>query len=255
MLEIKNLACGYKNILLRDLSFKADKGDFVCILGSNGSGKSTLIKTIVGLLPAQAGHILINEENIKDWTWPKRARTIAYIPQHFNSTFPYKGGEIVLMGRTSYLNFGARPQKEDLDIAREAMDRLNILHLENKIYSKMSGGERQLVKIAQALSQKAKILVMDEPTNNLDFGNQITMIKHLEKCLDLGLLVIMATHFPDQALRYGSKAILLKDGESRIIKKPQENLKAEDLENLYGVKIELIEISNEDRRRKLCLTN
>lgn len=254
MFEVKNLNCGYGDkIILQDVSFTAKSGDIVCMLGPNGAGKSTLIKTIIGLLDPYKGEILINGENIKNWSWSRRAKAISYIPQTFNSTFQYKAKDIVLMGRTSYLGFASSPSKEDEEIAEEAMEMLKVLHLKDKIYSQLSGGERQLVKIAQALAQQSKIIIMDEPTNNLDFGNQIVMLNHLKQCVDLGITVIMATHFPEQALLYGSKVLLIKNKCVIEIDKPDENLTEEDLQNLYDVKIKIVELDLEDSTMKTCL--
>lgn len=254
MLEVKNLSCGYRDkTVLEDVSFTANPGDILCILGSNGSGKSTLIKTIIGLLDIYEGEIFVDGENIKDWSWEQRAKAISYIPQSFNSTFQYKSIDVVLMGRTSYLGFALSPSKEDEKIADEAMGRLKISHLRDKIYSKLSGGERQLVKIAQALAQQSNIIIMDEPTNNLDFGNQIVLLKHLKQCADLGITILMATHFPEQALLYGTKALLVKDGRAIEIDRPNENLTESEIQNLYGVEVKIVELDIEDKTIKMCL--
>lgn len=254
MLEIRNLSCGYENKkILQNVNFTADSGDIVCILGSNGSGKSTLIKTIIGLLKPYEGDILIDENTIKDWPWKRRAKVISYIPQAFNSTFQYRCMDIVLMGRTSYLGFSSNPSKEDEEIAERAMETLKISHLKNKIYSRLSGGERQLVKIAQALAQESKIIVMDEPTNNLDFGNQLVMLKHLKECTEKGITIIMATHFPEHAFLYGTKALLVKDGGVVEIDKPNENLKEGDLRDLYSVELKVVELNSRNKSMKMCL--
>ena len=213
MLEIKNLSCGYGDKeVLRDVSFTVEPGDIACILGSNGSGKSTLIKTITGLLKPFKGDILIDNNSISKWSWQERARAISYIPQTFNSVFQYRCMDIVLMGRTSHLSSISLPSKKDRRIAKKAMEILKISHLKNKIYSELSGGERQLVKIAQALAQESKIIVMDEPTNNLDFGNQMIMLNHLKECAEVGISIIMATHSPGHVFLYGTKALLVCNG-------------------------------------------
>jgi ABC-type cobalamin/Fe3+-siderophores transport system ATPase subunit len=254
VLKVRNLNCGYKDkVILKDVSFTAGSGDIVCILGPNGSGKSTLIKTIVGLIDPYEGEILIKDEKIKDWSWNRRGKTISYIPQTFSSMFQYKAIDIVLMGRTAYLGLGSPPSEEDEKIAEEAMKMLKILHLRDKIYSQLSGGERQLVKIAQALAQQSKIIIMDEPTNNLDFGNQLVMLNHIKQCANLGITIIMATHFPEQALLYGSKVLLVKDKSVVEIDNPNENLKEKDLRNLYDVKIKIVELELEDTTMKVCL--
>lgn len=253
MLKVKNLSCGYNTEILKNVSFIGNKGDIICILGANGSGKSTLIKTLVGLLNPHGGDILIENEDTKNWSWERRARTISYIPQAFNSTFQYTGLDIVLMGRTSYLGLASSPSKEDVEIAISSMEKLNILHLKDKIYSKMSGGERQLVKIAQALTQESQIIIMDEPTNNLDFGNQIIMLEHLRECAKMGMLIIMATHFPDQALSYGTQALLVNNGEVIVKSNPKESIGDRDLRNIYNVDIKIFELNYKDSTIKMCL--
>lgn len=254
MLQIKNLNCGYDGKkVLEDVNFTINSGEIVCILGPNGSGKSTLIKTIIGLLKPYSGDILIDENPIKDWSWKKRAKIISYIPQVFSSMFQYKCIDIVLMGRTSHLNVISFPDKRDKEIAEKAMETLNILHLKDKIYSQLSGGERQMVKIAQALAQESKIIIMDEPTNNLDFGNQMTMLKHLKECSDRGITIIMATHFPEHAFIYGDKAILVKDKKVAEIDKPIRNLKESDLRYLYNVELKLVKLDSQNQKIKICV--
>lgn len=255
MLEVRNLSCGYKeHKVLEDVSFSAKQGDIVCILGPNGSGKSTLIKSIVGLINLVKGDIFIDGVNIKTWKWSKRAKTMSYIPQTFSSTFQYKAIDIIMMGRTSYIQMASSPSKEDIKIAKESMEKLNILHLEDKIYCQMSGGERQLVKIAQALAQQSKIIVMDEPTNNLDFANQNSILNHLKDCSDMGITILMATHYPQQALYYGTKALLVNNNNVVEIDKPNKNLTEKRLQELYGMEVKLIEIDVEGKKRKVCLT-
>lgn len=254
MIEVKGLACGYGNrMVLKEVSFTGNSGDIICILGANGSGKSTLIKSILGLLEPYEGKILIDNEDIENWNWRKRANKISYIPQSFSSTFQYKVKDIVLMGRTSYLNFISSPSKEDEKIAEEAMEKLNILHLKDKIYSQLSGGERQLVKIAQAIAQQSEIIIMDEPTNNLDFSNQIIMLKHLKEWTKKGVTVIMATHYPEHAFLYGTKALLVRDGKVVEIDNPKENLRERDLKELYNVDLKLINLDPQDEAIKICL--
>ncbi|MCK9216443.1 MAG: ABC transporter ATP-binding protein [Firmicutes bacterium] len=254
MLEVKGLDCGYNGkVILENVSFTAKEGDMVCLLGSNGVGKSTLIKTIVGLLIPYKGDIFINNEDTRNLIWKDRAKIISYIPQVFSSMFQYKVLDIVLMGRTSYLGLGSSPSKEDRDIAMEAIEKLKITHLKDKIYSRLSGGERQLVKIAQILVQQARIIVMDEPTNNLDFANQTIMLNHLKKCIDMSMTIIMATHFPDQAFLYGTKALLIKDGNVTEIENPNENLTETYLRDLYDIDLKVISLGLSDISRKVCL--
>lgn len=254
MIEVKGLSCGYGNKkVLKDVNFVGNSGDIICILGPNGSGKSTLLKSILGLLKPYEGKIFINNEDIENWNWRKKANKISYIPQSFGSTFQYKVKDIVLMGRNSYLSLISSPSKKDEQIAEEAMEKLNILHLKEKIYSQLSGGERQLVKIAQALAQKSEIIIMDEPTNNLDFNNQIVMLKYLMEWAKKGITVIMATHSPEHAYLYGTKALLVKDGTVLEIDNPKKNLKERDLKKLYNVDLKVIELDEKGKSMKICL--
>lgn len=254
MLNIRKLSCGYGNkLILKEVSFVANQGEIVCILGPNGSGKTTLIKTIVGLIDPIKGDILVNGVNTRGWAWNQRAKIMSYIPQTFSSTFQYKAIDIVLMGRTAYIGISSFPSKEDIAIAEQSMEKLHIAHLKDKIYSHMSGGERQLVKIAQALTQKSEIIVMDEPTNNLDFGNQSMMLSNLSRCAEMGITILMATHFPEQAMHYGSKALLLNHGKVIEVNQPSENLTEERLQELYKIKVKLVEIDIKGKKRKVCL--
>src|SRR5699024_5357283 len=221
MLKVRDLSCGYEDkTILKNVNFTVNSKDVVCILGSNGSGKSTLIKTIIGLLKAQEGSILVDDYSVNDLSWKERAGLISYIPQNFDSKFEYRCKDIVLMGRTSYLDILSLPSGEDRKIVEEAMDTLNISHLKNKIYSRLSDGERQLVKIDKALAQESKIIVMDEPTNNLDLGNKITMLKHLKECTNRGITLIMATHFPEHVFQYATKALLVGRGKVVEVSEP-----------------------------------
>lgn len=170
-----------------------------------------------------------------------------------SSTFQYRVKDIVLMGRTAYLKFSSSPSKEDGKIAEEAMETLKISHLKDKIYSQLSGGERQLVKIAQALAQQSKIIIMDEPTNNLDFGNQMVMLKHLKECSEKGMTIIMVTHFPEHAFLYGTRALLVKDGKVTEVDNPNENLKEGDLKDLYGVDLKVSELKFKNKTIKMCI--
>lgn len=254
MLKIENLTCGYeRESILEDVNFTIKPGEIVSILGPNGSGKSTLIKSILGLLEPIKGDIYIEGENIKKWDWKERASKIGYIPQYFNSTFQYRAIDIVLMGRTSHLGLMAYPRKKDYKIAENAMEILNINHLKEKIYSKLSGGERQLVKIAQSIAQESKLIIMDEPTSNLDFNNQVMLLKHLKKLSLEGIGIILVTHCPEHALSHSHKVLLVKNRQVFEIDNPKNNLKEGDLKELYDIELEIVEFSKNNENIKMCI--
>lgn len=156
----------------RNVDLSVGPGEVVCLLGPNGSGKTTLFRTMLGLIPAQAGTILLDGVPLGTL-----ARTIAYIPQAQSSQFSYSVLDIALMGRAAHLGPFSAPGSNDMDVAREALATLGIASLPESDYVQISGGQRQLVLIARALAQAAPLLLMDEPTASLDFGNQALVLR------------------------------------------------------------------------------
>ncbi|AOQ24156.1 ABC transporter ATP-binding protein [Neomoorella thermoacetica] len=254
-LELKEVASGYGHrTLIRGISLVVTDGEVLCLLGPNGSGKTTLFKTILGLLRLQGGQILLDGEDISRWPRVRLARVMGYIPQAHNPPFPFKVLDVVLMGRTAHLGTMAAPGREDVAIARRAIATLNISHLEDRIYTEISGGERQLVLIARALAQEPRLLIMDEPTSALDFGNQLLVLSHIKRLAQMGLAIIMASHFPDHALLYASKVMLLKKGQVYSLGRPEETVTEESLKNLYGVDVKIISTSLPgEQKAQVCI--
>jgi len=211
--ELKGLKCGYSNkAVLKGISFTMDAGEVLCVLGPNGTGKTTLFKTILGLIKPLEGQILFNGENSMHWSRSKMAQVIGYIPQAQNTSFPFGVMDMILMGRTAHLGNFASPSQKDKKIAERAIDTLGISYLVKRIFTELSGGEKQLVLIARALAQEPEILVMDEPTSALDFGNQLKVLSHVRQLARNGLTIIMASHVPDHAFFYSTKVMLLNQG-------------------------------------------
>ncbi len=168
------LAFGYAGEPVgRDVDLALEGGEVLCLLGPNGSGKTTLFKTLLGLLKVQAGEITLDSVPLADWSRRRLAQVMAYVPQAAAGYFPFTVLETVLMGRTARLGLFATPSRRDRLVAEAALAAVGIEHLENHIFTRLSGGQRQLTLIARALAQEPRILVMDEPTASLDFGNQI----------------------------------------------------------------------------------
>ena len=235
--------CGYPQHrpVLRDVSFSVNSGEVLCILGANGAGKSTLFKSILGLIPLMGGNILVNGSNIRTWSRAKVARTIGYIPQANNPPFSYTVLDVVLMGRTAYLKSFQAPGKKDEAIAEQAIHQLGIYKLMNKRFLELSGGEKQLVLIARALTQCPQILIMDEPTAALDFGNQQLVLKQIHLLSSTGLSIIMASHFPDHAFLYAHQALLLKEGGIFAYGPPDDVVTEANLRALYAVDAKIID--------------
>lgn len=244
-LEINHAICGYgSRTVLRDISFDVETGDILCLLGPNGVGKTTLFKSILGFLKLQGGEILLDGEDIQYWPRSRLAKAIAYVPQAHTPPFPYDVLEVVVMGRTAHLGVFTSPSKKDIAIAEEALETLNVSFLKDRIYTEISGGERQMVLIARALTQQPKILVMDEPTSNLDFGNQVRVLEQINHLSKKGLAVIMTSHSPNHAFICSTKVVIMqrdsvfKQGRATDVM-TEENLKA-----AYGIKLKITSIDN-----------
>ncbi len=254
-LEVRELSFGYnEEPVFQDVSFTVTNGEIVSLLGANGAGKTTLFKTILGLFTAQKGQVFINGRNVSDSSRRELAKIMGYVPQNHIPPFPYSVIDVVLMGRTAHINNYAVPADLDFEIAREAMEMVNILHLENKNYTEISGGERQLVLIARALAQKPQILVMDEPTSSLDYGNQIRLLSHVKRLANQGLSIIMSTHSPDHAVYCDSKVIMLKDGHVLCSGPAAEVITEENLKAIYDIEVEIANtlIKNGEEKR-ICI--
>ena len=150
-------------------------------------------------------------KTLKHCRFLKFQKHIGYIPQSHVPSFPFKVLDVVLMGRAPYLNLTDSPKKEDVEIAINALKTLDIEYLKDKEYTNLSGGERQLVFLARILCQQPDILILDEPTSHLDFGNQIKLLEIIDNLSKAGLSIIMSSHFPDHAFLSSTKVAIMKD--------------------------------------------
>ncbi len=240
-----------KHKVLSDLSFSLEKGKLMCVLGPNGVGKSTLFQCILGLKRQQAGKIYIQDVEIETLNIRQRAKQIAFIPQSHHPVFSYKVKDVVLMSTESTLNGIKSPGKRQMDMAIEAMERVGISHLAERKYTQISGGERQLVMIARALAQQAKVLIMDEPTSNLDYGNQVRIMKQIRTLVEEGYTILQSCHQPDQAFLYADEILVLWKGSVLAQGPPKEVLTEELIQQIYGVDVE-IKTFHEDQIR-MCI--
>lgn len=256
-LEANGLAFGYrKHPVGRDVSLALAAGEIVCLLGPNGGGKTTLFRTLLGLLPVQGGSVTLDGADLGALPRREVAKRIAYVPQAHVGYFPFTVREVVLMGRTAHLATFAGPSRRDRELADEALARLGLARLADAIYTQISGGERQLALIARALAQAAPLLVMDEPTASLDFGNQVRVLDQVTALARAGIGVLLSTHDPDQAFQCADRVALLRGGELIAQGPPAAVLTGERLRELYGVAVEVAEAALADgTRRRVCLTD
>lgn len=240
-IDVQHLSYSYgEHPVLRDVSFQVGKGELLSILGPNGVGKSTLFRCVLGLLSDYEGNVTIDGKDMRNMSTGEIAKKIAYIPQHSNPTFNFSVFDIVLMGTTGSLSAFRSPRKEEQERCEWALKKIGISNLAERCFHRLSGGEQQLVMFARALAQKAPILMMDEPTANLDYGNQLLVMKQARKLVEEGYTIIQTTHNPEQSYLYSDRILALKDG--KIIKqgKAEEVLTQEVLEQLYGVNVNIV---------------
>jgi len=256
MLEIRNADCGYgARTVLRNVSFDVPPGELLCLLGPNGVGKTTLFKTILGLLPLKGGSILLQGENVSSWSRRRFAAKVGYVPQAHTPPFPFQVKDVVAMGRTAHFGVFSSPSDRDMEIAEEALCTLGIAHLKESVYTEISGGERQLVLIARALAQRVEILIMDEPTSNLDFGNQVKVLEHVRKVVEKDRLgVILTTHHPNHALMYASRAVILGRGGTVSTGTPEAVITEGYLKEAYEVEASFHTLEGRHGRRfSVCI--
>ena len=210
-LDVRNATMGYgKKVILDEVNISLNKGEIVSVLGQNGAGKTTLFKTLLGILPTMKGSVCLNDKKLSEWNTTHYAQHVAYIPQAKSLPFPYRVFDVVLFGRSSNIALFSTPGRKDKEIAEKALHTLGIAHLIDKTYTNLSGGEQQMVIIARALVQEPDFLIMDEPTSNLDFGNQITILNQINKIKDEGIGIVMATQSLDHVFLCQSKVIAVK---------------------------------------------
>ena len=223
--------------VLRGMDFSADVGDVVAVLGPNGVGKSTLFRCLLGFLRPQKGEILIDGANIASMSSAEMARRVAYIPQSVSPVFNYTVLDVALMGFASRIGIFNSPGSRDVKRAEDVLDSLGIVHLKNRGCGQISGGERQLALLARALVQNAGILVMDEPTANLDYGNSWRVMERIVALAGGGYTVIFSTHDPNQAFLHASQTLVMKDGAVCAVGPPALALSEDLLSDIYRINV------------------
>jgi len=237
-LEIKNLRFSYGGQdVLRDISFLAGTGEIIAVLGPNGVGKSTFFQCLLGYLKPKSGEILLEGKRPDQMSRAELARAAAYIPQSASPVFNYTVLEMVTMGMASQLKLLRSPGPDQEARAMDALRSLGIAHLARRGCNQVSGGERQLMMLARALVQDAKMLVMDEPTANLDYGNSFRVMERIRALGSAGYTVLFSTHEPNQAFRYASRVLALKGGCVLADGSPGDTLTEEALSALYGIPV------------------
>ncbi len=235
IIEVQNLKYEINNkTILDNICLKVNKGELVGLIGPNGAGKTTLLKCLNGINKAE-GIVKINGSLINQMNNKSLAEKVALMHQNTQIGFPFPAREVVLMGRYPYLKRLQRESKEDYKIARKNMEYTDTEKLEDCAISQMSGGERQRVLFAKTLTQETGIILLDEPTANLDITYQEQIFKYSRELSEQGKTVVAAMHDLKIAAKYCTRLVLMHDGRIVADGSPQEVLTSRNLSRVYGV--------------------
>lgn len=237
-LEVRGLSFSYgNNPVLEDIGFTMGSGVLLGLLGPNGAGKSTLFRCLLGLEKSHPGTVLLDGQDIKTLTPAALAKRIAYVPQIHYPSFNYSALDMVLMGTAAQGKEWSIPNTRQREAASAALEQLGMGKFRDRGFRQLSGGEQQLVLIARALAQDARLLVMDEPTANLDYGNQIRVLLQVKELSRQGYSIILSTHNPDHAFLFADQVLALHSKRIAASGAPGEVLTGELITRLYGVPV------------------
>ena len=228
-------AAYYGEDVVAGLNLKVRSGDFIGIVGPNGSGKTSFLKTLSRALRPREGLVLLEGEDIYGLSARRVARELAMVPQESSMSFGFTSLEIVLMGRNPHLGRLQAAGADDLEIARQAMEKANVWHLADRPVTELSGGERQRVIIAQALAQDPGLLLLDEPTQHLDINHQLSLLQMLREMCAQGLAVVMVMHDINLASQYCHQIMVIRKGREFARGAPAEVLTSAVLYEVFGV--------------------
>jgi len=236
MLDVENLHYSYGNgsPILSGVSFGVSRGKLCGLFGPNGSGKTTLFKCCLKFLRYPQGRVLMDGKDVKRKSVKDMARLVSYVPQDHKPPFPYLVKDVVLMGRTPHLQGILGISRYHKQKALDALNLVGILHIADKPYSQLSGGQRQLVLIARAVAQETPLLFLDEPTSALDFSNQVKVWNILRMIADKGTTIVACTHDPNHVLWFCDDVVVM--GNQNLIAQgpPREVLSDSILDRIYA---------------------
>lgn len=220
------------------------QGQVLCLLGANGSGKTTLLRCLCGSLALTRGTVELDGRDLSTMQPDEVARKIGFVFQEHRTPFPFSVLEVVRMGRAPHLGPFASPSQRDTEVAEQMLQRVGMLHLRDKPYTQVSGGERQLVLIARTLAQEPKVIMLDEPTSHLDFRNQTLVLRIVNQLATNGMAVLMTSHLPDQALWFSHRVALMHGGKFLAVGKPDEVMTEDNLRNTYDIDVQIAAVTD-----------
>jgi iron complex transport system ATP-binding protein len=253
-IAIRKAGLGYNGkAILDDVDLEIAPGEIICLLGQNGAGKTTLFRTMLGFIAPLRGSVTLAGREVSRLSPREIARIVSYVPQSYAMPFAYSVKDVVLFGRSAHLGLFASPGKADRRVAAECLELLEIGHLAARQLNELSGGERQMVVIARALAQEARFMILDEPASNLDYGNQVRVIRKVRELAGRNIGILMATHHPDHAFMAASRVAVLSGGRLSHNGSPESTLTPETLRSLYGVEVDVFDTPpNGHASRRVC---
>jgi iron complex transport system ATP-binding protein len=243
MLKVQDISIGYgARDVVREISVEMRESHIIALIGPNGAGKTTLIKALNGTVPLSAGSIELGGKRLGLYSRREIARHIAVVSQENETKFPVTVLEYVLAGRFASGSAFGWESENDISIANEALSKCDLEQFGDRLMNELSGGERQRVVLARALATTAQILLLDEPTANLDLAHQAMMFRLVrERCRGCGAAAMVITHDLNLAAEFADEVILLKNGQLFSYGKPDEVLTENNLSEVYNVQVLLDE--------------
>lgn len=241
LIKASQLALGYNgHTVVNDLDLTVSPGEIVGLLGPNGTGKTTILRALAGLLKPKCGTALIHDQDVNAMSPLLRARYIGLVPQNEAYVWPLTVEEIVMLGRAPHRGWLLPLSENDRSMVERALDITELQDLRDRPIGKLSGGERQRVRIARALAQEPEVLLLDEPTANLDIHHQVQVLKLVRELVEKRqLTAIIAIHDLALAARYSDRLVLVNEGRAYAVGSVEHVLTTDNIREVFGVEAEL----------------
>jgi len=240
-IHMRGVSVDLRNVtILRDVNLTIESGEFWGIAGPNGSGKTTMIRILAGFVLPSQGEVCVLGKPLEDWKLTALRKRVGYLPQRlsFDEGIPISAMEVILMGRTGKRGMLRRLSGKDYEMARSCAAELGIAALLDRPVGSLSGGEHQLVQLARALAQEPKLILLDEPTANLDINHQMETLDLIkELCSQQGLVAVAALHDLNLAAQYCNRLVILSEGRIYAEGSPREVITTENIREVYGAEV------------------
>jgi iron complex transport system ATP-binding protein len=243
MLTARNIIIIYgRRNVLDDVSFDLREGEIMALLGPNGAGKTTLVRTLNGSVTPSKGEVIYDSKRLAELSRREIAKHIAVVAQENETKFPVSVLEFILAGRFVHGSAFGWESEDDIAAARRALADCELTHFADRLMNELSGGERQRVVLARALATGANVLLLDEPTANLDLAHQAMMFRLVsERCRDAGASAVVITHDLNLAAEFADRILILNEGQVFAFGDPGSVLTSENITSVFGVKVLLDE--------------